>query len=136
MFNKKAIKGVIVIVLLAILLYWGRYFIDLRYYNKVMSEVTVNPVDFRVLEDGVYQGTFDARLVSATVSVKVANGDVTEIDFLKHKFKRGKPAEAILDAVINKQSLEVDTITGATNSSKTILKAIENALEQPPIGGK
>ncbi|NOW05431.1 uncharacterized protein with FMN-binding domain [Clostridium beijerinckii] len=31
--------------------------------------------------------------------------------------------------VVKAQSLQVDTISGATNSSKTILKAIENALK-------
>lgn len=34
----------------------------------------------------------------------------------------------IPDMVVNAQSLQVDTISGATNSSKTILKAMENAL--------
>jgi len=34
----------------------------------------------------------------------------------------------IVDSVIENQSLDVDAISGATYSSKVILKAIENAL--------
>ncbi len=39
-------------------------------------------------------------------------------------------AEIITDKVIDTQSLQVDAISGATYSSKTILKAIENALKK------
>ncbi|WP_228727927.1 FMN-binding protein [Fusibacter ferrireducens] len=129
---KKVIKVVIVAILLATILYGGKYLLDVKAYKAEMSEMTIDSVDFASLEDGVYQGSFDASLVSATVSVKVHSGNITEINLLEHKFERGKPAEAILDTVIHEQSLDVDTVTGATNSSKTILKAMENALKQPP----
>jgi uncharacterized protein with FMN-binding domain len=36
----------------------------------------------------------------------------------------------IVDDVLWQQSLDVDTVSGATASSKTILKAIENALKE------
>jgi len=40
-------------------------------------------------------------------------------------------AELITDMVIDSQSLKVDVVSGATYSSKIILKAIENALANP-----
>ena len=40
----------------------------------------------------------------------------------------GEKAEEIIYEVINMQSIDVDTVSGATYSSKVILKAIENAL--------
>jgi len=42
----------------------------------------------------------------------------------------GGKAESIVDDVIAKQSLDVDVVTGATYSSSTILKAIEDSLSQ------
>ena len=39
-------------------------------------------------------------------------------------------AKAVVDSVIKKQSVEVDTVSGATYSSKGILEAIENALKE------
>jgi len=47
---------------------------------------------------------------------------------------KGKPAEAIVDSVVAAQSLQVDIVSGATLSSKCILKAIEVALESAPRG--
>ena len=40
----------------------------------------------------------------------------------------GNKAETIVDDVVDKQTLDVDTVSGATVSSKVILKSIENAL--------
>ncbi|HHY93241.1 MAG TPA: FMN-binding protein [Firmicutes bacterium] len=34
----------------------------------------------------------------------------------------------VIQRVLQQQALDVDTVSGATSSSKTILKAIENAL--------
>lgn len=39
-------------------------------------------------------------------------------------------AEAIANDVLDAQSLEVDAISGATLTSDTVLKAIEDALRQ------
>ena len=44
------------------------------------------------------------------------------------KYDKGKPAKAIVPKIVDAQSLEVDAVAGATNSSKVIKKAIENAL--------
>lgn len=38
--------------------------------------------------------------------------------------------ESIISRVVENQSLKVDVVTGATVTSKALLKAIENALEK------
>ena len=48
---------------------------------------------------------------------------------IHNKTERGQKAEQVTQEVISSQSLKVDIVSGATNSSKVILKAIENALE-------
>jgi uncharacterized protein with FMN-binding domain len=53
---------------------------------------------------------------------------IKKIEIVRHLNGQGKPAEVIPDRVIEMQSLDVDIISGATYSSKVILKAIENAL--------
>jgi len=82
------------------------------------------------VKDGSYIGDCNAYIIDSKVKVEVKNHKITDISFVEHKYDRGKPAEAILPKVIAKQSLEVDTISGATNSSKVILKSIEKALLQ------
>jgi uncharacterized protein with FMN-binding domain len=64
------------------------------------------------------------------VRATVSGGRIASIEILKHFNGQGKPAEAIVPRVVEAQSLGVDTVSGATHSSLTILKAIENALKK------
>lgn len=80
------------------------------------------------LADGTYEGEFDNGIIAAKVAVVVINHRIDAIDLLEHRYGMGQKAEAVVDEVINAQSLEVDAISGATLSSNTILKAIANAL--------
>ena len=67
-------------------------------------------------------------MIAASVEVEVRDNKITNIVIKKHDYGLGKKAEAIVEDVVNQQSLNVDTVSGATLSSSTILKAIENAL--------
>jgi uncharacterized protein with FMN-binding domain len=48
---------------------------------------------------------------------------------LKHVNGKGTAAESIPETVVEKQTLQVDSVSGATYSSKVILLAIETALK-------
>ncbi len=85
--------------------------------------------DLTVLDDGTYRGECDNGLVFVEVGVEVENHMITAVQLLKHQNGRGQKAEKIVDDVVTAQSIEVDAVSGATASSQTILKAIENALE-------
>jgi uncharacterized protein with FMN-binding domain len=97
-------------------------------YKKQINEITIGEVNLSDVEDGTYIGHYDAILVAADVSVTMKNHSIEDIEILSHKNGKGKPAEVIVDKVVESQSLSVDTVSGCTASSKVILKAIENAL--------
>ncbi len=80
------------------------------------------------VEDGIYKGEFSLLPVKAVVQVSVKDHQIQEIKILEHKNGLGEKAEIIIDRVIEKQSSDVDKVSGATVSSKVLLKAIENAL--------
>ncbi|MFW2487417.1 FMN-binding protein [Clostridium chromiireducens] len=126
--KKKIILSSICIIFIIGVIAGGKYLISVKNYQKAIKELTINNVDLSKISDGKYIGTYDADLISAKVSVTVKDHKIEEVDLLEHKNGRGKPAEIIPEMVVKAQSLKVDTISGATNSSKTILKAIENAL--------
>ena len=126
--RKKVIIGVVCIVAVAIVCIGGRNLLGTLNYKKIISDIEIKTPDIAKIQDGVYNGSFDALLVSAEVDVVVEGERITDIIIKKHKNGRGAKAEAITEEVVNRQSLEVDAVTGATNSSKVILKAIENAL--------
>ncbi|MDD5999086.1 MAG: FMN-binding protein [Lachnospiraceae bacterium] len=62
------------------------------------------------------------------IQVRVEDHEIAEIVLLKHITERGKSAESILSDMLDKQSVKVDAVSGATNSSKVIMKACENVL--------
>jgi uncharacterized protein with FMN-binding domain len=82
-------------------------------------------------EDGVYTGSSQGYGGLVTVQVTVENGNITHIELLSASGET-EPywtlAQTILDTVYSQQTWEVDTVSGATYSSRGILGAIQNAL--------
>jgi uncharacterized protein with FMN-binding domain len=82
-------------------------------------------------EDGVYTGSAQGYGGLITVQVTVEGGQIVSIEILSADgettsfFNR---AVGVIDSVLTRQTWEVDTISGATYSSRGILGAIENAL--------
>ncbi len=94
-----------------------------------IREMKIKNVDFSRLSDGIYSGKCEFKMVKAEVKVVIKSGEIESIKILKHENLMGKKGEQVADKVKEKQSLEVDTIAGATYSSKVILKAIENSVD-------
>lgn len=93
------------------------------------KNLVINNIDFTTIDDGTYFGECLNGMIAASVEVEVKDKKITDIKIVKHDNGLGRKAEAIVEDVVNKQSLNVDTVSGATLSSSTILKAIENALK-------
>lgn len=94
----------------------------------VLPDIRVDTPELARIADGTYRGSYDGGMVKAEVEVDVASGTVAAIRILRHECGTGKPAEAIVGVVIERQSLAVDAVSGSTYSSRVILKAIEVAL--------
>lgn len=109
------------------------YFNKISNYKQKVNNIVIGDINLNNKEDGKYIGEFDADVISAKVEVEVKNKKISNINLIEHKNDRGGPAEVITQNVVDEQSLDVDVISGATNSSKVILKAIENALSKDKI---
>lgn len=82
------------------------------------------------LEDGIYKGTGTGYAGEITVAVQIKDKQIVSIDILSSSddaafFKR---AQAVIDKIIQGQTLDVDTVSGATYSSRGIISAVKNAL--------
>jgi uncharacterized protein with FMN-binding domain len=96
--------------------------------DEMMGPLELKPIDFSSLETGRYYGEYDS-IGRAKVEVAVDDAGVSEIALLEHECTFvGRRAEYIIPSIIEKQTLEVDAISGATASSRVILKAVEDAL--------
>ena len=122
-------KKTIILILIALIVIFLTLAI-IRFLNqqRELFNLEIAEIDFSEVADGIYQGEYEVFPVSVVVNIAVFNGEITEINILEHQHGRGEAAEVIVDDIIEAQSLQVDTISGATSSSKVILKAIESAI--------
>ncbi|HBL83393.1 MAG: hypothetical protein A2Y17_04470 [Clostridiales bacterium GWF2_38_85] len=128
---KRKTKIILIICAIIIVIISVAVFQFIKATNESMKQLevlTIENVDLSEVADGEYNGKYELFPVTVEVNVTIKDHKITKIDILKHDNGKGQPAEAITDAVVSANSLEVDTISGATMSSKVILKAIENAL--------
>ncbi|MDR2478179.1 MAG: FMN-binding protein [Treponema sp.] len=93
-----------------------------------LKDIVITSPDLSVIPDGTYRGDSKVGPVRVTLDVTVQDRTITGIEIIRHFNGLGKKAEAIVPAIIAAQSLEVDVVSGATGSSKAILKAVENSL--------
>ena len=93
--------------------------------------VTTGKVDHQRLIDGIYEGSYRRGPMKARVKVTIENQRISSVDLLEHDTWKGKEAEKIIpDRIIQEQSTEVNTVSGATMSSQVIMNAVQNALNK------
>jgi uncharacterized protein with FMN-binding domain len=90
------------------------------------------PVMSEGLKDGVYEGEYRKGINKAIIKVTITDGRIAEIELVKHfaSWKGKKPGEVIPQRIISQQSTRVDAVSGATNSSRVIMNAVQKAVEK------
>lgn len=127
--KKKIISTLsIAILILGVVAFLFRGQLVRLYYFALLPNLTINTPDLGRIEDGRYKGEYDGHLVSVELTTVIKDHQIVEIILDEHDHQRGVSAEVIPDKIIEAQSLDVDAITGATQSSNVIRKAVENAL--------
>ena len=93
-------------------------------------------IDASNLKDGTYTGSGQGFKSTITVAVTISDGKIVAIEIVSAGDDEPyfSNAKGLISSVIAAQSTSVDTISGATYSSKGILVAIKNALEKAAGG--
>ena len=107
--------------------YWLEAIVQL--IAEGVKETTFDEINITDVSDGVYIGEYDVNFIYAKVEVTVQNGEITDIIILEHRHEHGKAAETVINEIVDEQRIDVDAVSGATNSSIVIKKAVENALK-------
>ena len=129
--SKKKIISVIILLLLLIGLICGAVYLKkVADYKRAVVETTIGEIDIADVSDGIYIGEYDVNFIYAKVEVTVEDGEIVSINILEHRHERGKAAETVIEKIIEEQKIDVDAVSGATNSSTVIKKAVENALKR------
>ena len=90
------------------------------------------PVVSEGLKDGVYEGKYRKGINKAVVKVTITDGRIAEIELVKHTASCiGKKANEIIpQRIVEQQSTRIDAVSGATNSSRVIMNAVQMAIEK------
>ncbi|MBQ8925260.1 MAG: FMN-binding protein [Clostridia bacterium] len=88
--------------------------------------------------DGTYEGEGEGRNDIIRLAVTLKDGSITDISVLEH-YEDEEPyfrnARQLLEDVKTAQSLNVDTVSGATLSSNGLLEALNDALGKAKAAG-
>lgn len=93
------------------------------------QKLEISTVDLDTASDGEYVGVCQNKILFAVVKVKIQDHKITDVEVIEHKESYMEQARQIAERVCDEQLLNVDAISGATLTSDTVKKAIENALE-------
>ena len=128
--SRKKIVMILIMLFLLLASIFGTAYIDrVGEYKRAVKETTIEEVNISDIPDGVYIWEYDVNFIYAKVEVDVSGGKIIDVRILEHRQERGKAAEAVANEIVDEQRIDVDTVSGATNSSIVIKKAVEVALK-------
>ena len=90
-------------------------------------------------QNGIYTGTGEGYRGKVTVTVKVADGKITELvldDYADDKSYMERAKNRIFQEMISRQNTDVDTVSGATYSSNGLIEAVNKVLGNEEGEGK
>lgn len=124
--KKNSIIRISIVILVSII-------IAIALFNSGMKEIKslkIKNVALSELKDGDYSGNYKKGRWTYSVSVSIKNHSIIQIKVLDKKMNEmfNEINIKIADKVIKEQSLLIDTVSGASVTTKAMLKAIENAL--------
>ena len=85
-------------------------------------------VDFSKVPDGTYRGSYEGWN-KFDVLVTVTGGEVTDVKIAEDSVNPASDVtDEIIERIVSGQSLKLDAVSGATVTTKGLLKAVERAL--------
>ena len=90
------------------------------------------PVVSEGLKDGIYEGEYKKGINKAVVKVTITDSRIADVELVKHTASWiGKKADEIIpQGIVEHQSTRIDAVSGATNSSRVIMNAVQMAIEK------
>lgn len=93
-----------------------------------VRRLAVNPVDLAGIEDGAYSGSFRKGRFSYSVEVTVKDQRIQAVKSTRKPQAQDAVIRKIFARIVEVQSVQVDTVSGASLTTRAVSKAVENAL--------
>ena len=98
--------------------------------NKLRN-MPIENSDLSGMEDGMYEGDFVGGGGTYTVKISIKDGQMMAIESNNDRESTYEIfSKPVTDRILERQNANVDGITGATTTSKCIMKAVEDALRK------
>lgn len=126
----KAVAATLAAAAPALLLLWGEIaLIPIR-------SMPIERIDIAAMADGVYRGTYRAASSGYEVEAEIRDGSLVRAEYLNpRKSDYAVFAAGVLKKATQANVSDPDAVTGATTTSKALLKALEAALAKAPRKG-
>jgi len=127
---KLLLKIVLTVVILFVLVAGGGIFYISRGL-EAGEALEINSIDLAGLSDGAYSGAYNGGRWTNEVKVMVKEHRITGIEIVRDvMFPKPEVTAELIGRVLEKQSPDIDAVSGSTVTCKAYLKSIENALGQ------
>jgi uncharacterized protein with FMN-binding domain len=127
-------KKVILVVLTVLILIIAAFLTWVLYGKEATRNMTIGEINLSTVSDGTYSGQYKKGRFTYSVDTIVKDHKISDIKVLDDgPIDFGKVNSEIIGKVKDKQSLEVDVVSGASVTSKALLKAIENSLKSDKV---
>jgi uncharacterized protein with FMN-binding domain len=94
-----------------------------------VREMAIQDMDINNIQDGEYTGSFSYGDFEYEVKTIVNDHKIEDIVILHNRdTKHAKHAEGVVSEILKNQTPNVDAISGATTTSKALMKAVEHSL--------
>ena len=134
--KKKIFKGLgigLIIVLMACGVFYYKVLKPVFKEHKRVRSLTIKNINLAEVKDGEYSGQFSyGKENNIKVVVTVEAGEIVTLNVVENGDTdyAKKAAAGIKKEILKQQKNNVDVVSGATTTSKAILKAVEIALSK------
>lgn len=125
---KLFLKIMVSIIVIFVLIVAGGMFYITRGLDSG-SRLNIESIKLSSVEDGSYNGRYEGGRWTNEVKVTVKDHKIISIDVMKDvTFAKPELTQQLFNSIIQRQSNNIEVVSGATVTSKAYLKSIENAL--------
>ncbi len=101
-------------------------------FVSVVEKTAAGGKSFTALADGTRSATVSEGEISATIELAVTGGRIEKLSLKEGKNVEQPLADTLFERVKAAQSSNVDAVSGATASSRVLLKAVDAAVAASP----
>lgn len=119
------VVGIIIVILVV-----GLLFVMVK--DRELRKVVISEVDLSRVPDGVYTGSFKSWRMTNEVEVTIKDHKIVAIRNVNQMpdARSQNIVDKATEAILAKQSVKIDVISGASLNTRSFQKAVENALSR------